>query len=153
MATGGYGPLNSTLGLFMRAENFEISQGIYITVAGVLLDLHNAYDFIGISQDIPLRQATLSWSKASTATNGLPSTLSILFQGVNHLHVLPRDPSKPYTEDTCLNSMGYRCDEPWAEGQFWTEAQPEEGWRWSFEFMSGAEIVIGSSRARAATEP
>ena len=55
----------------------------------------------------------------------------------------------PFTEDDCLSSFGYACDDDWRDGQFWVDSRPDESWRWSFLFMSGAEIQIAGERAEA----
>ena len=134
----------------MRAENFSWSDSIYLVVEGQELDLHNCYDFQSFTHSIANRSVSLAWCRGAGewVDNDLPTSICIEIFEVHYLRVRPRDPSMPFTEDDCLSSFGYDCDEDWADGQFWVEGNLDPNWRWSFEFQSGAEIVVGGERAR-----
>ena len=77
----------------------------------------------------------------------LPLSVHIEFFNIHYLKIHPRDSEMPFTEDDCLASFGYDCDEDGLDGQFWMDGPADPTWRWSFEFQSGAEIVIGGERA------
>lgn len=44
----------------MQQTNCSWSQGIYLHVGGRDLDMHNDYDFLGVSYDVQSRSVTLS---------------------------------------------------------------------------------------------
>lgn len=135
--------------MLMRAENFSWSNSIYLVVEGQEFDLHNCYDFHSFAYSIATRSVSLVWFRGTGewVDNDLPTRLCIDIFEVNYLKIHPRDPEMPFTEDDCLSSFGYDCDEDWADGQFWVDGPAEPNWRWSFEFQSGAEIFIGGERA------
>ena len=142
--TGGFGYRRS-----MQQKNFTWSSDIYLQIGDRELDLHNDYDFLGISYDVQARSVTLSWRRGTGdwVNPGLPFQVLMTMTGVFHVRFEPRDPAMPFTEDDCLAGFGYDCDADWADGHFWTEGTPDPDWRWSFEFQSGATIVVGGEWA------
>ncbi len=133
----------------MRAENFTWSDGIYLAVQGKELDLHNNYDFRSFAHDVESRTLSLTWHRRTGegVDRKLPPSICIEISEVHHIKVRPRDPEMPFTEDDCLASFGYDCDENWVDGQFWVDGPVDPNWRWSFLFQSGAEIIVGADRA------
>lgn len=64
---------------------------------------------------------------------------------------MPRDSDVPFTEDNCINSIGYWVDESWAEGVIMVEPNQtaEAQWLSAIDFMSGAVIAIQAESASA----
>lgn len=133
----------------MRPSNFHVESGIYLTLEKRRFDLHNDYDFVGFSFDVSERQFSLRW-KLGTGDwirNGQPSALCLDIRGVYHLEVRPRDPDMPFSEDDCLESIGYVSEENWGQEEFWHDGPPEPSWRWVFSFQSGTAVVVGADEA------
>lgn len=139
----------------MRAINFLWSNSIYLHIGRLKLDLHNDYDFKKVIYDIEQRSVLLEWHRGSGewVSNALPHQIQILMTEIYGFRVLPRDPKMPVSEDNCLNSFGYDCDEDWADGQFWVDSAPEPEWRWSFLFQSGMEIQVDGESASVTVTP
>ncbi|MCP4490416.1 MAG: hypothetical protein GY820_24315 [Gammaproteobacteria bacterium] len=83
----------------------------------------------------------------------IPSAVKVELKGVDQFKVVPRDSKMPFTEDDCLSSFGYDCDEDWADGQSWIDSKPEDHWWWSFYFQSEAEFLIQGEIAHAEISP
>lgn len=139
----------------MRATNFSWSKSIDICVDGLELDMHNCFDFRRMTYDVQERSVTLEWARGSGAwvSAALPRTVTLIMIGVSEVRVHPRDAAMPFSEDDCLSSFGYDTDEDWAHGQFWVEDTPDPGWRWSFQFQSGAEIQVSGDTATVRIAP
>jgi hypothetical protein len=78
--------------------------------------------------------------------------VTVEFVEVTEFRFMPRDPSKPFSEDDCVNCVGYWSDQAdWAHGVF--EAgpgtSPDPQWLMAIEFMSGAVVAVQSSSAHA----
>lgn len=133
----------------MRAQNFSWFDSIYLKTGNLELDIHNCYDFRRLTYDVTARTIKLEWKRSTGewVDQALPGIVEISLTGVDYLRLEPRDPEQPFTEDDCLSSFGYDCDEVWTDGQFWTDEPPESHWRWSFAFQSGAEVVVGGQSA------
>ena len=106
--------------------------------------------FINLSYDITEKLIALEWQRGTGdwVNLSLPHLISLRISDVYHLEVKPRDPEIPFSEDDCLSSFGYRSNENWCDGQFWTDKEPDVNWKWSFEFQSGAEIIVGAKSAK-----
>ena len=128
----------------MRATNFSMKSGIYFVVGGAQLDMHNDYDFTAFSYDVPTRSLLLTWRRR---TIGEPTEVTLAVRDVTRLEVEPRRADLPFSEDDCLNGVAYVCDEDWGRGGFLTAGEPDDSWRWSFDFMSGAAIVVAAGTA------
>ena len=64
---------------------------------------------------------------------------------------MPRDSEMPFSEDDCVNSIGYWVDEEWAEGVIILEPNQESEPQWltAIDFMSGAVIAVRAERAKS----
>ena len=126
----------------MRATNFSWSDSIHVGSDGEDYDLHNNFDFRQFTYDPTRQLAILEWKRGTGdwIPAGQPQRIIFRLQGVTQFSFAERDPEMPYTEDVCLASFGYVCDEDWADGQFMVDKEPEDHWGWSFIFQSGAEI-------------
>ena len=133
----------------MRATNFTWRDAIHVRLGDTEYDLHNDFDFRKVSYEPSTQRLLLEWvlRLADQASDGLPSQLMIHFDGVTRFSFAERDSSLPFSEDACLASFGYVSDADGINGQFWLSDQPDEGWRWSFIFQSGAEIRVAGDTA------
>ena len=141
----------------MKAKNFKIGQSIYIVTQDHEFDLHNNYDFCGFAYDVAQRWLLLSWqkTKGDWALANDPPAIALRIVRVRSLQVTPRDPKLPFTEDDCLSDICFLSNDhgPSFQEQFTIDKTPEESWRWVFQFMSGASIVIDAEEIEAITEP
>ncbi len=132
----------------MHAESFTWSDSICIKTAGRELDLHNCFCFRSVTYDVAARSVKLireRWNDDSVEKT-LPKFIEISMTDVDFFRAHPRNPEQPFTEDDCLSSFGYDCDD-WAHGPIWSDDTPDAAWRWSFAFQSGAEIIAGGASA------
>jgi len=134
-------------------RDFEIVDGIYLVQSPYELDLHNNFDFLGLSYSIETRTLLLNWrrSKSEWVASGTPESLNLEFREVSEFRFLPRDAELPFTEDNCVNSIGYWVDEDWADGVIVAEPSqnPDPAWLTAIDFMSGAVIAVQATSAHA----
>jgi len=134
-------------------RNYEIVDGIYLVKDQYELDLHNNFDFKGINYIIDERRVILSWSrsKGSWVIPETPQALSVEFIGVSEFRFLPRNSGVPFSEDNCINTIGYLTNEDWADGVIVMEPnqKAEPHWLKAIDFMSGAVIAIHAESSRA----
>ena len=134
-------------------RDFEIVDGIYLVQAGHELDLHNNFDFKNLNYSVEERKLVLNWerSKGDWVSEDTPKALSLVFNRVSEFRFMPRDLEKPFTEDDCVNSIGYWVDEEWAEGVIMVELnqKAEAHWLTAIDFMSGAVIAVQAEVANA----
>ena len=132
-------------------EDFNIKDGIYLVSGENILDLHNNYDFSGISYSLAERRVTLTWFRSNgdwvQATE--PLQVQLEFHGVSCFRFMPRDPEMPITEDNCLSSAGYWTDEDWCDGVMICDAEARTEWLRAFHFQSGAILAIAADEAKA----
>lgn len=133
----------------MRATNFTWQDSIHVRVASADYDLHNNYDFRQFTYDPGQQLLVLEWLLRGTnqIPRGQPEGIKLRLTGVTRFAFKERSGEVPFTEDDCLASFGYDCDDDWVDGQFWTDDSPEDDWRWSFIFQSGAEIQVAGEAA------
>jgi len=117
------------------------------------IDLHNYFDFLGLSYSVEDRTLLLSWrrSEGEWIAEDTPGSVTVEFREVSEFRFMPRDSGLPFTEDDCVNSFGYWVDEDWAEGVVITEPEqrPYKDWMTAIDFMSGAVIVVQAASAHA----
>ena len=134
-------------------RDFEIVDGIYLVKDDHELDLHNNFDFKSLNYSVEERKLVLSWerSKGDWVTSDNPKELSIEFVEVSEFRFMPRDSDIPFTEDDCVNSIGYWVDEEWAEGVIRLELnqKAEPHWLTAIDFMSGAVLAVQAGSANA----
>ena len=134
-------------------RNYEIVDGIYLVQESYELDLHNNFDFKNLEYSIAERKLVLSWvrSKGDWVNLDTPKALSIEFKEVSEFRFMPRDTEMPFTEDDCINSIGYWVDEDWAEGIIMVEPnqKAEPHWLTAIDFMSGAVLAVHAVSANA----
>lgn len=133
----------------MHATNFSWTDSIHVELDGTNFDLHNYFDFSYFSHDPANRLAILVWRRGTGewVPAGQPQEIILRLEGVTRFSCKERDPELPFSEDACLASFGYVCDEEWADGQFMVDKPPDDHWGWSFMFQSGAEIRVEGEAA------
>ena len=133
--------------------DFQIIDGIYLLKSEHELDLHNNFDFLELHYSVSDRLARLVWtrSRGDWVSEETPQCLVIEFSEVSDFRFMPRDKDKPFTEDDCINSIGFWTDEDWVDGVFTLalNQSPEPHWLMAMDFMSGAVIAIAASKASA----
>jgi hypothetical protein len=110
------------------------------------IDLHNFADFIG--HTIGVDSLVLEWRSAEegklTICRSLPNkkfrhevikTVSWVFEGIADLHVRPRDPEMPLSEDETLNFFEIKREFPGVQSRF--------------VFHGGVEIQFGARSTHA----
>lgn len=93
----------------MKIENFSIPDSVAIDFQGCYLDLHNNYDFSGLTYEVDSQRVTLKWSKSDGewAEKEVYSGLSLVFDSVSVFSVSPRASEQPFSEDNCLSYIGF----------------------------------------------
>jgi hypothetical protein len=114
----------------MQLIGFSIAEDFITLERGPdRLDLHNNFDFQGMSYataqrtlELHWRRGTGNWVKPSD-----PAELSLTFTGVYLFKAQERDPEIPFTEDDCLDSLGFMWEDLIAEMRAFTTNRPAEG--------------------------
>lgn len=134
-------------------RNFKVVDGIYLVLEGYELDLHNNFDFINLDYSVEHRKLVLNWQRSNGdwASIDTPKALAIEFKEVSEFRFMPRDSEMPFTEDDCINSLGYWVDEDWAKGVIMVEPNQaaEPHWLTAIAFMSGAVLAVQAENASA----
>jgi len=134
-------------------RDFEIVDGIYLVQSQYELDLHNNYNFLGFNYSVEYRKLILNWrrSEGEWVATETPESLNVEFRDVSEFRFMPRDSDTPFSEDDCINSIGYWVDEEWANGVIMVDSNqiPDPLWLMAIDFMSGAVIVVQASSAYA----
>jgi hypothetical protein len=133
----------------MRATNFTWHDPIHVRMNGEDYDLHNNFNFRQFTYDPHRQLLILQWElrNGDGTPEDQPKNITLRLKGVTHFSFRERNLEMPFSEDDCLASFGYDFDRDWAGGQFWTDNTPEDDWRWSFIFQSGAEIQVAGEVA------
>lgn len=133
----------------MISKNFSWSESINLKYDSIEYNLHNDFDFVEINYSIETQSVTLKWKRGSGnwVNQNQPKFIILSISYVSQFEFKQRDPEMPFTEDDCLESIGFISDDDWCDGQFWIDKTPDENWLWSFSFQSGAEIIIGAKSA------
>ena len=140
-------------GVWPMNRDFKIENGIYLVQSPYKLDLHNNFDFTGLSYSVEERKLVLDWvrSKGDWVAADTPESLNVEFDEVSEFRFLPRDNETPFSEDDCLNSFGYWLDEDWADGLITADESqsPDPNWLTALDFMSGAVMAVQAASAHA----
>src|SRR6059058_6233231 len=79
---------------------------IYLHTDSATFDLHNCFEFVGFSYDVPQRIVTLRWIPNEYVSSEQRRALTVEMRRVVHVSSTPRDPEMPFSEDTCLSAVG-----------------------------------------------
>jgi len=132
----------------MELIGFSISEDFIALERGTdRFDLHNSFDFQGLSYNSAQRTLELTWCRGRgewvKATE--PAGLSLFFSGVYLFKTQERDPAIPLTEDDCLDSLGFLWDDLVAEMRSFTSNSPKDGCtHLTATFMSGFSVKVGA---------
>jgi len=135
-------------------KNFEVVDGIYLVQAPFELDLHNNFNFTGLTYSILDRKLILNWQRSNGewVADNTPLAVRVEFFDVSEFRFLPRDSEYPFTEDNCINSIGYWTDEEWTKNSVICTSvgqNPELDWLMAIDFMSGAKIIVQALSVKA----
>jgi len=136
----------------MNLANFLLSDDfIAIEVEGSYYDLHNNFDFVGVSYNVPSNIVVLSWVKAtgSWVPENSPNELELVFSGVTVFKCKERDSDAPQSENNCLDSLGFIGNDliDQVDG-FASNKSTVDACHLNFTFSSGFAIKIGSESAK-----
>ena len=113
-------------------------------------DLHNNFSFRELSYNPGERTLDLRWRRrvGEWVKPTEPSDLCISFSGVYLFKTQERDPALPFTEDDCLDSLGFMWDDLQAEMRAFSSNVPGEGCtHLTANFMSGFSLKVGAESA------
>jgi hypothetical protein len=129
----------------MKLLNFSFVDEPYsveIRALDCIWDLHNVADFDGFCQDLQSNSVEMKWHiNRKYALRDYPAdSFGILFKGVEHFEVAPRDPEVPHSEDDCLASVSrVLVGEPLPRNP---EDIEGKDFHLLFEFQSGQKIRV-----------
>ena len=132
----------------MKLIGFSIAENFIALERGPdRFDLHNNFDFQGLSYNPVQRTLELQWRRGlgDWVKPTEPSDLRMSFVGVYLFKVQERDPAIPFTEDDCLDSVGFMWDDLLTEMRAFTSNQPGDGCtHLTANFMSGFSLKVGA---------
>ena len=135
----------------MKLVGFSIAKdSIALERGSDYFDLHNNFDFQRLIYDLAQRTLELRWVRGAgdwvKATD--PAELRLTFSGVYLFKAHERDAEIPFTEDDCLDSVGFIWDNLLSEMHGYTSNQPGDGCtHLNAIFVSGFSIKIGAESA------
>ena len=98
----------------MKLTNFTLSQdNIAIEHNDKYYDLHNNFDFISFNYNVKEKSACFTWVKSleDWVPKNSPNHLELRFTNVSLFKSKERDFAIPYSEDNCLESLGFSFNE------------------------------------------
>ncbi|WP_411833522.1 hypothetical protein [Pseudoxanthomonas mexicana] len=135
----------------MELLGFSISKDcISLNCGSDCFDLHNNFDFQGLSYNPINRTLELLWHRGTGnwVKDTDPASLRLDFSGVYLLKAQERDPELPFSEDDCLDTIGFIWDDMLVEMRGYTSNEPKDGCSHLItSFMSGFSIKIGAQSA------
>ena len=132
----------------MKLIEFQVAKDCIALERGSdYFDLHNNFDFQGLEYNSAQRTLELRWVRGVgdwvKATE--PAELRLSFAGVFLFKARERDPAMPFTEDDCLDSIGFMWDDMLSEMDGYTSNQPKDGCtHLILMFTSSFSIKIGA---------
>lgn len=125
----------------MKFEGFKLS-GIHLETTDQSFDLHNCFDFVGFDYDIASRALSLRWKPSSYASANEQCSLTVAFRNVIHFSATPRESAIPFTEDDCLDFIGFVQPDPLTEHNLQIASPPTPNEHYVFNFMSGLSLRV-----------
>jgi len=114
------------------------------------LDLHNNFDFESIEYNIDKRVIRLVWRKntAKRVPERNPGKITLEFYGVMRFKMTARDPALPFTEDDCLNTIGFLPADNWDYMDGYSPQKSSADDDFLIHFMSGAALKIKAESSK-----
>ena len=139
----------------MILSDFAIAKDFIALERGAeYFDLHNCFDFKSLTYDVSLRNLVLRWvkSEGDWVKAEEPELLTLTLDGVYLFKASQRDPALPFTEDDCLESIGFIWDDMEDEMNAFTSNEQKDGCtQLCLSFMSGFSFKVGADLASLQT--
>lgn len=89
--------------------NFDIKDNHALEIAGLHIDLHNNFDFVGFDYNVADREIKLHWRKSGGdwVDKNEFSSLVLTHKGVTFLKVIEQDEKSTYEDDSCLGEITF----------------------------------------------
>ena len=140
----------------MKLTNFEIADDfIAIETGGKYYDLHNNFDFASLDYDIKTRVVVLRWVKSDGewVPTDSPQKIELFFSGAYLFKCKERDKDMPFSEDDCLDSMGFIHNELLDEVEsFSCTAPTDAASHLNMSFHSGFVVKLGAEKAECSIQ-
>jgi hypothetical protein len=132
----------------MKLIGFSISGDFIALERGSdRFDLHNNFEFHGLSYSSAQRSLELKWRRGpgDWVRPMEPSELLLAFSGVYLFKARERDPAMPFKEDSCLDSIGFMWDDMLPDmGAFSSHMPKDDCKHLTATFTSGFSIKVGA---------
>jgi hypothetical protein len=118
-------------------------------------DLHNCYNFSQMRYDVSERRVELDWRRVvgERIPASLPRGISLVFLEVSLLKVSERESGAPFSEDDCMDTIGFIWNDMVDQMTAFTSHEPKEGLgHLCITFMSRASIKIAARTAHLLTQ-
>lgn len=135
----------------MKLTNFTIANDyIALEAESEYYDLHNCFDFQRLEYNVIERKLELCWIRntGDWVKSTEPMELRVIFHGVYLFKTRERDLETPFTEDDCLNTIGFTSDKLIESMDSYVSNSTSSGCtHLLIDFMSGFSIKIGADSA------
>lgn len=112
-------------------------------------DLHSCFDFQSLLYNPTKQTLDLCWlrSTGDWVKPTEPAELHLIFSGVHLFKAIERDSEMPFTEDDCLDTIGFIWNDMLDEVGYTPDLSGEDCTILSLSFMSGFNLKIGAGFA------
>lgn len=135
----------------MKLKNFKLADdNIAFEQGANYYDIHNNFIFTGFKYNTLRREVVLNWVKGTGdwVPNNSPKSIHFIIRDVYLFKAKERDAEMPFTEDDCLNCIGFLWNDLIEEmGGYYSHEPKENCTHLSIEFMSGLALKIGADTA------
>jgi hypothetical protein len=132
----------------VKLVNYIISKDfIALEVGNAYLDLHNNFDFISLEYRFSEKSLILKWVKSTGewVPKNSPASITLTFLGVYLFKSKERDSEIPFSEDACLESIGFIGNDLIEEINGFFSSEPAENQNHlNIAFASGFAVKIGA---------
>ena len=138
----------------MKADNFSVADSVAIEYEGCYFDLHNNYDFTGLTYEVNSQRVILEWSKGESewAEKEIYSSLKLVFDFVSIFNVTSRISGQPFSADDCLSYMGYlHPDDIDLMDGFLPRENADESYHLVFGFEGGQVVKLYAETVKLLT--
>jgi len=134
----------------MKLFNFELASSsfaIELRALDSVWDLHNTWNFVGISLDARENKAIMRWRMVAPGI--AYSGFRLIFTGLKVMIISPRDGELPYSEDTCISGVSKVSLDASTDAKLRTRPtwNVDDSFNLLFEFQSARVIEIGAEGA------